>query len=97
MGKASHIPIGELVLQIVASLRNIDGRIIELVDGIQNNFYNEAGIAWAKDRVTKLTQTKYELVCSLQDTRLGLNRMLGANLDLANTYMQNNYLHGTVA
>jgi hypothetical protein len=88
-----RIPIGELILQLLSSLRTLDGRIEELASGVRNNFYNEAGIAATKERVKALTDTRYKLILTLQDLKLSFNQSYGTELDLATTYLQN--LHRT--
>jgi len=68
---------GALILQIISSIRAIDGRISEIRNNIVNKYFTEPGTELAKDRMKKLLETRMQLYYSLFDSTQAFSKYLG--------------------
>lgn len=68
---------GELILQIISSIRSLDGRISEIKRGIVNKNLTKSGLVDAKERMKKLLETRMQLCYSLFDSTQAFSKFLG--------------------
>ena len=76
------LPVGEIMLQIISSIRTLDGRISEIKNGIKENLYTSEANAIMKERMLKLLETRMMLIYSLMDNKLLFNKFTGQNSGL---------------
>lgn len=67
----------ETILQLLVSIRNLDGRISELKNGIIFDRYTLEAKKIMKQRVERLVVTRMNLVYSLMDKKLDFDRYVG--------------------
>lgn len=77
MHKESELPCGETILQLLSSIRTLDGRISEIKQGILNKHFSEEATQLMKDRMRTLIETRMMLLYSLLDNKLAFNKYLG--------------------
>ena len=74
--KEERLQHGEILLQVISSVRSIDGRISEIKQGILGNYYTESGAELMKERMKKLIETRMMLLYSLQDSTLAFSKYI---------------------
>lgn len=78
----NNLPPGEIILQIISSIRTLDGRIDEIKQGILNNYYLPGPREQMKERMKRLIETRMMIVYSLFDNRIAFNKYLGEDTRL---------------
>lgn len=78
----NNLPSGEIILQIISSIRTLDGRIDEIKQGILNEYFTPAVIEQMKERMKRLIETRMMIVYSLFDNRIAFNKYLGEDTRL---------------
>ena len=77
MDDDNELQVGEIILQLLSSIRVLDGRISEIKYGIINGFFTPAGEIVMKEKIQTLIETRMKLIFSLQDNRLAFNKYIG--------------------
>lgn len=72
-----ELPPGEIILQIISSIRTIDGSISEIKTGILKQYYMLDAEQLMKERMKRLVETRMQLLYSLFDNKLAFNKYLG--------------------
>ena len=78
------LTVGELTLQLLSSLRNLDGRIDEILISFGKGWLTPEGEKEARDRIEKLMDTRFKLVFSMMDLNLPLSQHLEAENKILN-------------
>lgn len=73
----SDLTASEIILQLISSIRNLDGRIDELKITVKNKFLKKKAIEETKKRIIRLLETRMFLVHSLMDKKLMFEKYLG--------------------
>lgn len=68
---------GEIILQIISSIRTLDGSISEIKRSIVNKHYMIYTEQLMKERIKRLIETRMQLLYSLFDNKLAFNKYLG--------------------
>lgn len=71
------LPTGEVILQIISSIRTLDGRISEIKESILNGYFTPEFEVGMKERMKRLLATRMQLLYSLFDKKLMFNKYLG--------------------
>jgi hypothetical protein len=81
MDDKTRLTQSEFTLQLLSSIRSLDGRIDELISCAKNGMFTPEAMEDVKKRVIRLKDCRMTLINVLMDTRLKLNKELDANLD----------------
>ena len=74
---SKELPPGEMILQIISSIRTLDGAISEIRKGILNKHYTVAAEQLMIERMKRLIETRMQLLYSMFDNKLAFNKYLG--------------------
>ena len=80
----------EVILQIISSLRNLDGRITEIKQAILNKHFTEDSMEPMKERMKKLLETRMQLIYTLLDEKLLFGKYLGEESDITYENLKRN-------
>ena len=74
---SKELPPGEMILQIISSIRTIDGSVSEIKKGILNKYYTVVAEQLMIERMKRLIETRMQLLYSMFDNKLAFNKYLG--------------------